>query len=290
MEANKAKYALLLSKLKSADSEHVQALAKGIATEVTESIVNSNKALSQDLRSVFAELAVELAALSRRMDEAESAPKTDFDKLFGELRDSMPKEAVASLSDDQINTIAEHIGITLSETVSKLNLELARTNLADEVVIKDLKPMIEKVVAKIPKKIDGKVTLAYNKASAKDYVNVRLTDGQAFVDSMVSAARGVGLPLIKVAGDVMALPVVNPDGSFIGGGGAAALSDDLVLMEYHTGNDNLIYVGTAANGSAEADEAWSILRMDLTNLLAVTYAPNYLTNGDAWDSRESLFA
>lgn len=287
MNENKAKYDLLLSKLKGADKKQIEAMAQGIADKVVEGVTLSNKSVLKELRHLFADLSVETAALSGTINDANNAPTTDFDKLFKDLSDSLDKDVIASLNDEQVSLIAEHIGEQLSKTVSKLNIELAR-NLADKVEIKNLEPMLKKLIDKIPNKIDGKVTLAYNKVAAKDYINVRITDGNAFIDSVASAVRGVGLPLIKTGSGVMALPVVNPDGTNIGGTSSTP-NDDLVLMEYDGVDDNLIYVGTAPNGSSQASDSWAILRMDLTNLLAVTYAPNYLTSGDVWDDRESLF-
>jgi len=283
MNANEAKLQLLLEK---ASKKGTAQLAKELSKQILSGLKTNNK----ELYGIFAELAVEIAALSRRMDDAHSEPVTDFDASIARLSETMDKGVVASLSDEQVVTLAQRIGETLSNVVSAINLEITQRDLAGTVEVKGLDKMLTKLVDKIPSKIDGTVKLAYNKAAAKDYVNVRLTNGEVFIDALANAAsRGVGLPLIKTSTDVMALPVVNPDGTFIGGG-STALNDDLVLMEYHTGNDNIIYVGTASNGSDILDGVWSILKMDLTNLLAVTYAPNYLTSGDAWGDRESLFS
>lgn len=253
MTENEAKLKLLMEK---ASKKGTAALASKISEQILAGLKSNNK----DLHNIFAELAVEIVALTRRMDEAQKAPTTDFDASLGKLADSLNKDVVASLSDDQIASMAEHIGEKLSEAVSAVNLETTRLA-TDTVEVKGLEKMLEKLVKKIPTEIDGKVTLAYNKASAKDYVNVRLTNGQAFVDSLIAATggRGPGLPLIKTGSGVMALPVVNPDGSNIGGGSGGGSSDPRTGYAFSNSAtvSNVDYVGYV-----NQDGLWYVMKVD----------------------------
>jgi len=251
MTENEAKLKLLMEK---ASKKGTAALAN----KISEQILVGLKANNKELHNIFAELAVEVAALSRRMDETQKAPVTDFDASFGKLADSLNKDVVASLSDDQMANMAAHIGETLSTAISAINLEKLAN---DTVEVKGLDKMLEKLVNKIPSKIDGKVTLAYNKSAAKDYINVRLTNGDAFVDSLLAATggRGPGLPLIKTGSGVMALPVVNPDGSNIGGGSGGGSSDPRTGYAFSNSAtvSNVDYVGYV-----NQDGLWYVMKVD----------------------------
>lgn len=256
MTENEAKLKLLMEK---ASKKGTAALAN----KISEQILVGLKANNKELHNIFAELAVEVAALSRRMDETQKAPVTDFDASFGKLADSLNKDVVASLSDDQMANMAAHIGETLSTAISAINLEKLAN---DTVEVKGLDKMLEKLVNKIPSKIDGKVTLAYNKSAAKDYINVRLTNGDAFVDSLLAATggRGPGLPLIKTANDVMALPVVNPDGTFIGGSSDGGISS-FTYIQKDTTSDIVNY---KYYGYMDSASNWCVKRVDRSTALA----------------------
>ena len=269
MNANEAKLKLLVQTL---SKKNTTDLAKELATHILSGLKTNNK----ELHNIFAELAVEISALSRRMDDAHSEPTTDFDASLGKLADTMDKGIVASLSDEQVTNLASHIGETLSDVVSAINLEITQRNLADTVEVKGLDKMLTKLVDKIPAKIDGTVKLAYNKAAAKDYVNVRLTNGEAFIDALAGiAGRGAGLPLIKTTNDVMALPVVNSNGknisdlpaSYTYSDNAKVGTDDYVgfvgiggvyVVAKYDSNGNATYkTGTTGYQNGDDFEAWA---------------------------------
>lgn len=68
-----------------------------------------------------------------------------------------------------------------------------------------------------------------------------------------------------------------------------ASSSQIVNIEYD-GDDNPIYVGYAAPGTADADELWLIWRYTWTagNCVAIRVANGSLEYGSAWDARAGL--
>jgi hypothetical protein len=277
-EANKDKYKRLLNKVKGDEKKQIETIAAGIAEKVTTQLNTSNKRLSQELRDVIATMAVEIATLNAAFGSHRES-LGEFDATFNKLADSLNKDAVASLSDAQIKEMARSIGAKVAETIVTMNQQMSKVDLAtQQVEVKGLDSMLNKLVDKIPDQIDGEVTLAYGKTqAASKFVNVRLTDGKQFIDSLVTAARGPGLPLISIdvgAGKVLSLPVVNPDGSYIGGtsGGSTDPKAGYFYSDAATVS-NYDYIG-----KINKDGAWYIQRINNT-----TDAADYVKGDDIAD-------
>lgn len=108
---------------------------------------------------------------------------------------------------------------------SPKEIEIKRSKWMDELkdtmdAVKDGLDVLKKKEMTLPKK-------------AKDAIAVRLSDGEEFYKAITEVYQtamapggGGNVPKIVVSGGVQAVPIVNPDGSNIGGSGGTSATDD----------------------------------------------------------------
>lgn len=118
-----------------------------------------------------------------------------------------------------------------------------------------------------------------------DYVPYRrvIKVGNAFqfddTETPVAQGGGGGGGTPTVDGYV---PVVNPDGSVIGG---ASSYDKIIDLDT---TPDIIYIGQAAIGSALNDDVWQIKKVDTTSGAVIGWANSAATFTNVWDNRASL--
>lgn len=120
-----------------------------------------------------------------------------------------------------------------------------------------------------------------------DYVPYRrvIKVGNAFqfddTETPVAQGGGSGGGTPTVDGYV---PVVNPDGTYIGGSGSVEY-DKLIDLD---SDPNLIYVGKAELGSSIYDPVWQIKKVDITSNVVIGWADSDYDFTHIWDDRLTL--
>lgn len=164
--------------------EEVAKFAKKVADQVVGKL-DSNK--TQDIQSSVAELATSVA-------EAVVASNKTFD---AELKDNFTQLLLAVKSNKPDNTNQIKLNKEIGRSLAKFETALEAMEFAPEITVaglkaEELKMEVDKILARLPKSSQREVTLAYEKATADKYVNVRLTDGIKFYSAFSSGGGGGG--------------------------------------------------------------------------------------------------
>ncbi len=279
MDENSAKLALLKERLTSRElrKKEVIEAAQVVASAMIEHLKIPEVKLSEEMKDSLVQLALTLGALNKRFGEIEATSHDTVSAVssaINELSAKIPENVTASLTDDQIGAFSQVVAEAMAKSIGEIKLSnevkitqpKERQNLAaQEVKIKDFEKMVTKIVDKVPDKIDGsvKLDLSGRKPPATQWVNVRLTDGNKFVNPNLGGGGG-----LKLIGS-------NTDGS---GSSPAPLK---TLIDKTT-TANVVYIGQAASGTATSSGAWTITKIDkTTSPVAITH-----TGATAvWDNR-----
>jgi hypothetical protein len=164
------------------------ALARELAIEATNNLKLENAKAAKQARELMTSLNLALATFNAKLDEGKADNEKDTTRFTHALEAMLSKEAVANITDEQMQALGDTITVKLDELKKllpskKTSLDMGsfKIELADKLVTdKDVK----KIVDAIPDKISGTVELAEygSKQRAQEYLNVRLTNGIEFID------------------------------------------------------------------------------------------------------------
>lgn len=176
--------------------EDVAAFAKKVAEEVVGKL-DSNK--TQELQSTVAELATSVAqAVVTSNKSFDSELKDNFTQLLNAVKNNKPD-----------NSSLAKLNKEIGKSLAKFEGALDRLELSPEITVAgltqdQLKTEIDKVLGRMPKSSQREVSLAYEKATADKYVNVRLTDGLKFYSAFsMGGGGGNGSPYIDSTGKIV---------------------------------------------------------------------------------------
>lgn len=163
---------------KEAHELEVAKFAKKVANEVLSGV----RSLNSDERRV---LEGTIAGLAKSVAESVVLSNERFDK---ELKDNFSKLLTATEAnkpekyDNSANEeLFERIGKSLASFESSLDsLELSPEIKLSSITKDELKTEVDRILKKLPKDSKREVAIAYEKAGADKYINVRLTDGIKF--------------------------------------------------------------------------------------------------------------
>lgn len=249
--------------------EDVAAFAKKVAEEVVGKL-DSNK--TQELQSTVAELATSVAqAVVTSNKSFDSELKDNFTQLLNAVKNNKPD-----------NSSLAKLNKEIGKSLAKFEGALDRLELSPEITVAgltqdQLKTEIDKVLGRMPKSSQREVSLAYEKATADKYVNVRLTDGLKFYSAFSMGGGGGGRE----------------------GGATEAKQDELITAIGNIGGSTnyateirtvgaLTYIGNAAIGAATSSAVWQIKRLDTTSGLTKKWADGNENFDNIFDNYASL--
>ena len=164
--------------------EDIARFAKKVAEEVVGKL-DSNK--TEEIQSTVAELATSVA-------QTVVASNKSFD---GELKDSFTQLLSAVKQNKPDNSSLIKLNKEIGRSLAKFELALDAMEFNPEIIVsglseEQLKKEVDKILAKLPASSKREVTIAYEKATADKYINVRLTDGIKFYSAFSSGGGGGG--------------------------------------------------------------------------------------------------
>jgi hypothetical protein len=174
----------------------VEQFARKVAEEVVGKL-DGNK--TEELKDTVAELATSVA-------QAVVASNKTFDS---ELKDSFTQLLNAVKNNKPDNSSLAKLNKEIGKSLAKFEGALDRLELSPEITVAgltqdQLKTEIDKVLGRMPKSSQREVSLAYEKATADKYVNVRLTDGLKFYSAFsMGGGGGNGSPYIDSTGKIV---------------------------------------------------------------------------------------
>ena len=177
--------------------EDIARFAKKVAEEVVGKL-DSNK--TEEIQSTVAELATSVA-------QTVVASNKSFD---GELKDSFTQLLSAVKQNKPDNSSLIKLNKEIGRSLAKFELALDAMEFNPEIIVsglseEQLKKEVDKILAKLPASSKREVTIAYEKATADKYINVRLTDGIKFYSAFSSGGGGGGngSPYIDSTGKIV---------------------------------------------------------------------------------------
>ncbi len=301
-------------KAKEAEEKKVRDLAKKVANET----LNGVKSLTDDNRRYLEGI---ITGLAKSVAEVVASGNVEmgkgmsfkFQELTGAIRELKPKE------DKDLKELATTVGKALASFESTIKaLEFSPHIEFTGATSEELKAQVDVILAALPKEAKDSVKIEYEIQTADKYINVRLTDGINFYKALGGGGGGGSAgPTVKLDDDTFAVPVVNPDGTPIGGGSAGPieidnfpteypLPDDQLnaLMPYIPEDKNLVtliddtttagvtYIGYAVpTGSAipTSGAVWRIKKIDeSTGVTSIKWADGDTLFNNIWNNRVSL--
>lgn len=246
-------------------------IAQQLADQSLANLKIENAKLSQQTRELLTNLNLALATFNAKLDEQKSDNEKDQTRFTAALEAVLDKQAIANITDEQMAALSETIARHYQElkkvipTTTKLDMGNFKIELAEKLVTdKDLK----KVVDAIPDSISGKVELKQygSKQPAREYLNVRLSDGIKFIDSLSGGGGGGVIPQGKV----------DP------------------FIEYITQDELPNDTGVSYYGFAKKDGTWYVMERDKSSTPYTDRYANVSNNDtidgyvDAWNNRVDL--
>ena len=155
----------VLSKVDFSHSEHstkeLQEIISGLSTAVAGAIVLSNEKIDGNL-------------------------KDNFSQLLNAVKNNKPD-----------NTNQVKLNKEIGRSLAKFELALDAMEFAPQITVaglsqEELKMEVDKILAKLPSSTKREISIAYEKATADKYINVRLTDGIKFYSAFSSGGGGGG--------------------------------------------------------------------------------------------------
>lgn len=301
-------------KAKEAEEKKVRDLAKKVANET----LNGVKSLTDDnrryLEGIITGLAKSVAeVVASNNTEIGEGVSSKFKELTGAIRELKPKE------DKDLKELAKTVGSSLASFEQTIKgLEFSPHIEFSGTTSEELKAQVDVILAALPKEAKDSVKIEYDVQTADKYINVRLTDGINFYKALGGGGGGGSAgPTVKLDDDTFAVPVVNPDGTPIGGGSSGPIEIDNFPTEYPLPDDQLnalipyipeeknlvtliddtttadvTYIGYALpTGSAIATSGavWRIKKIDeSTGVTTIKWADGDTLFNNIWDNRVSL--
>jgi hypothetical protein len=218
-------------------------LARELANDAVKNLKLENAQARKQAQELLTNLNLALATFHAKLDENKADNEKDKERFTSALEASLSKEAVASITDEQMTALGNTITAGMKKLAdllpkkTELDMGSFKIELADKLITdKDLK----KVVDAIPDKITGKVELKeYGKSKdAGKYLTVRLTDGIKFLDGL----RGGGGGIIPQGGGSSSTTTTDPLDGYTQG------RQDLDSDPMYVGYENLThYIITKIN-------------------------------------------
>jgi hypothetical protein len=248
--------------------EDIARFAKKVAEEVVGKL-DSNK--TEEIQSTVAELATSVA-------QTVIASNKTFD---AELKDSFTQLLSAVKQNKPDNSSLVKLNKEIGRSLAKFELALDAMEFNPEIIVpglseEQLKKEVDKILAKLPATSKREVTIAYEKATADKYINVRLTDGIKFYSAFSSGGGGGGRE----------------------GGATEAKQEEIITAIGNIGDSTnyttrietvgtLTYIGNAAIGSATSSNVWQIKRLETPGLTKL-WADGNDSFDNIWDNYASL--
>lgn len=300
-------------KLKDARDREIKALAKVVANETLDGVKSLTDDNRRYLEGIITGLAKSVAeVVADNNDKNAVGLSTKFKELTDAIKDDRANSSKNELS------LAKKVAYNLANFERTIgSLELSPTIELNAVTIDELKTEVDRILDALPKDSKRNVTIAYEKATASNYINVRLTDGINFYKALGGGGGGDSAgPVVAIGDDKFAVPVVNPDGTPIGGGSSGPIEIDNFPTEYPLPDDQLnalmpyipeekklvtliddttttdvTYIGYALpTGSAIATSGavWRIKKIDESaGVTTIKWADGDTLFNNIWDNRTS---
>lgn len=158
-----------------------EAEVNSFANKVASEVLSKVKDINETERGI---IEASISALAKSVAEAVSLSDSKSEKLTGTFKDlvsslkaSLPKEFNNKPNEDLFKKIGNQLA-SLDNTLD--NLELNPIINLSAITKDELKIEVDRILNKLPENNKREVTLAYEKAPATKYINVRLTDGIKF--------------------------------------------------------------------------------------------------------------
>lgn len=274
-------------KLKETRTKEIKSLSKLVANETlagVKSLTDDNRRYLEGTIASLAKSIAETVALNNDKNAVGLSSK------FKELTDAIKANKVDIPKNDE--SLAKKVAENLANFEKTLgSLELSPVIKLSAVTIGELKEEVNRILDALPKDSKRNVTIAYEKATASNYINVRLTDGISFYKALGGGGGGGGgnTPTIETE-DGLAVPIANPDGTPIGGGSSSSI--EYVKLIDETTTPDITYIGEALpTGSAIPTNGanWRIKKIDESGAVtSIKWADGETTLDKVWDNRVSL--
>lgn len=233
----------------------------------------------------------------------------DLNKGFGELKELLQKQLdsyeapkselkVNTEKSVEVNNLAQLVKAI--QNLEKTSLEAIRANKplkVDKVTVQNIKDaQTSSIEVSNLKELKDHIdhiakAIAENKpivevikqevifpTSAKNPISVRLSDGKAFYKALETAiTAGGGVPTIKNADGLIGVPVLNPDGTIVGG------LDTSIVVD--TNNSTTTPLTAGATFTGIATDVLSYQQQGVS----LFFRPNQIPSGDASTAKGSFF-
>lgn len=274
-------------KLKETRTKEIKSLSKLVANETLAGVKSLTDDNRRYLEGSIASLATSIAeAIALNNDKN----AVGLSSRFKELTDAIKANKVDIPKNDE--SLAKKVAENLANFEKTLgSLELSPVIKLSAITKDELKVEINRILEALPKDSKRSVTIAYEKATASNYINVRLTDGINFYKALGGGGGGGGTPTPTIeTEDGLAVPIANPDGTPISGGSTTVVEYTRLIDE--TSTTDVTYIGEALpTGSAIATSSpvWRIKKIDESGAVtSIKWADGDTNFNNIWDNRTSL--
>lgn len=264
-QSNADKLKAVRDKIKAEKQE--LALARELAVEATNNLKLENSKATKQAQELLTQLNLALATFHAKLDEGKAESEKDKTRFTAALEAALSKEAIAKITDEQMQALGDTITAKFGELQKllptkkeALSMGNFKIELADKLVTdKDVK----KIVDAIPDKITGKVELKeYGKSKdAGKYLTVRLTDGIKFLDGLRGGSSGIipqgtggttATAVDPLDGYTLARQDLDSDPMYVG----YENKENYIIMKINfTTGETLYYAGTGGVGAVWATRA-----------------------------------
>lgn len=164
--------------------EDVSRFADKVADQVLANVTLANETHRGELETIISELSTAVAGtIVLSNEKIDLQLKDNFSELLIAVQNSNIGDNVSKLNKD--------IGLSLAKLETAFDkIELSPQITLNSVTQEQLQSEIDKILARLPEGSQREVTLAYEKASADKYINVRLTDGISFYKATGGGSGG----------------------------------------------------------------------------------------------------